>query len=330
MEAVIIDQPGAVRVADVKPREPAAGEVRIQVDLVGVCATDAHILHGTFPTAAYPLTPGHEATGVIARLGAGVTSLAEGDRVVIDPGVPCGVCRLCRQGRFNLCEHRNAIGITLPGATAELVTVPAANCHRVLPGTSPRAAVLAEPLACVVHAFDLVRDPAGADVLIYGGGTIGLLAAYCARALGAGSVSVVELDAARAAKAASAGFASAVSAVELGLPDWELVVDATGAVPAIQDALTRLRRGGTLLQIGVTRPDAVVELRPYELFQRELTVAGSMTTRHSFPRALRLLAQGAVDPALIVGTPFAPGQYAAAIASAGSGETLKVTVSPRA
>ncbi len=330
MEAVIIDQPGSVRVAEVEPPAPAAGEVRLRVELVGICATDVHILHGSFPTAGYPITPGHEAVGVVESLGAGVAELAIGDRVVIDPGVPCGVCRLCRQGRLNLCEHRNAIGITLTGASAELVTVPAPNCHRVLPGTEPRAAVLTEPLACVVHAFDLVRDPAGADVLVYGGGTIGLLAAFVARSLGAASVSVIELDAARAPKAARAGFSSAASADALPQQDWGLVVDATGAVPAIRDGVTRLQRGGTLLQIGVARPEAILELHPYEVFQKELTITGSLTTRYSFPRALDLLARGAVDADVILGEPFPLTQYAEAIDSAGRGETLKVTIAPGA
>lgn len=330
MHAVMIDQPGSVRVAEVDPTPAGPGEVRLRVELVGVCATDVHILHGSFPTATYPVRPGHEAVGVVESIGDGVTSLRVDDRVVIDPGVPCGVCRLCRQGRLNLCEHREALGITLTGATAELVTVPAQNCHLVPAGTEPRAAVLAEPLACVIHAFDLVRDPAGVDVLVYGAGTIGLLAGFVARALGAASVSVVELDVARAAKAGRAGFAAASSANAFPHQDWGLVVDATGVVPAIRDGIGRLQRGGTLLQIGVARPDAELVVSPYEIFQRELTITGSLTTRYSFPRALDLLARGAVDASVIVGAPFSLADYAQAIDSAGAGETLKVTVAPGA
>ena len=328
MKSVIIDSPGSVRAVDSELPVPGPGEVRIAVHLVGVCATDVHILHGTFPTATYPVTPGHEVTGFVDAVGDGVDSVGVGDQVVVDPGVPCGVCRLCRQGRFNLCEDRNAIGITLTGAAAEFVVVPAVNCLRVLPGTPRDAAVLAEPLACVIHAFDLVRDPAGADVLVYGGGTIGLLAAFVARDLGAASVSIVELDPGRAANAASAGFATTADAGSLPYRDWELVVDATGAVPAIRDGLGRLQRGGTLLQVGVARPDATLDLHPYEVFARELTIAGSLTTRHSFPRALSLLSRGGVDAAAILGDPFPLDRYDAAIDSAGRGATLKVTIAP--
>lgn len=328
MHAVIIDEPGSVRVAEVASGEPARGEVRVRVELVGICATDAHILHGSFPTARYPARPGHEIVGIVDAVGPDVSVPTVGERVVVDPGVPCGHCRLCRQGRLNLCENRQAVGITLDGGAAEFLTVAAANCHTVAAGTDARTAVLAEPLACVVHAFDLVRDPAGLDVLVYGGGTIGLLAASVARALGASSVSVVELDAGRAANAEAAEFAAGSSADAFDQTDWALVADATGVVPAIRDGLSRLQRGGTLLQIGVAPPDAVLEVRPYELFQRELTITGSLTTRYSFPRALDLLARGAVDASRIVGEPFALADYAEAIATAGRGHTLKVTVAP--
>ncbi len=330
MKAVVIDAPSRVRVGEIDPRSPQRGEVRIAVSLVGVCATDVHILHGSFPTAHYPLTPGHEVTGRVVELGDGVTALAVGDEVVVDPGLPCLVCRLCREGRLNLCENRNAIGISLTGGAAEFLTLPAANCHRVLPGTPEGAAVIAEPLACVVHAFDLVRPPQGQDVLVYGVGTIGLLAGIVARSLGAASVSFVELDEGRAAKAERIGARYASSASDLEIEDWGLVVDATGAPPAISDGLTRLRRGGTFLQVGVARAEATVELKPYEMFQRELTIVGSMTTRYSFPRSLALLASGQVDHTLITGEPYALADYAEAIDSAGRGQTLKVTVAPGA
>jgi len=327
VRAVVIEAPGRVAVTDVDPAAPGRGEVAVAVERVGICATDVHILHGGFPTATYPLTPGHEVAGRISKLGSDVEGLAVGDPVVIDPGLPCLRCRLCREGRLNLCEHRQAIGVTRTGGAAESVIVPAGNCHRVLAGTPDGAAVLAEPLACVVHALDLVRSPQGQDVLIYGAGAIGVLAAMVARAWGAASVSFVELADGRRQRAGTLG-RSAASADGLGGADWGLVIDATGAVPAIRDGLGRLRRGGTFLQIGVAAPDAVVEVRPYDLFQRELTMVGSLTTRYSFPRALSLLREGAIDASLLLDAPLALDRYAEAIDSSGHSETLKVTVAP--
>jgi 2-desacetyl-2-hydroxyethyl bacteriochlorophyllide A dehydrogenase len=330
MKAVVIPSPSVVEVQELGALAPGSDDVLIAVALVGICATDLHILDGHFPTARYPITPGHEVTGTVVEIGDGVTTLAVGDRIVIDPGVPCGSCRLCRDGRPNLCENRNAFGITFAGGAAEFLTLPATSCHLVLPGTPPEVAVLAEPLACVTHAFDLVRDPAGEDVLIYGAGTIGLLATFVAVHLGAASVSVVELDERRREKSLRAGaVASAASADEFApRADWGLVIDATGAPAAISDGIDRVRRGGTFLQIGVAHPERSIDLKPYDVFSRELSIVGSMTTRYSFPRALSLLASGAVDASLITGEAFPLSRYAEAAEAARQGETLKVTVSP--
>lgn len=331
MKAIVIEAPFRVSAVDIDRQTPKAGEVCIAVDLVGICATDIHILSGHFPTASYPLTPGHEVTGTVVEVGPDVSMLAIGTQIVVDPGIPCETCILCRDGRPNLCENRNAIGITRAGGAADYLTLPAVNCHPVPPGIPLRAAVLAEPLACVVHAFDLVRPPAGENVLIYGAGTMGLLAVQVAHHLGAASVSVVELSKPRTARAIQIGAVAASASADDLVPatGWGLVIDATGAPSAISDGLSRVRRGGTFLQIGVAAPDHTVELAPYELFSRELTVVGSMTTRNSFPRALTMLGTGAIDSSLITGEPLALSGFAHAIELAQSGEIPKVVVSPQ-
>ena len=126
MRAVLIDGPAALDLVDVPDPEPGAGEVVLGVALTGVCGTDLHILDGHFATARYPIIPGHEVTGTVLARGPGVADLDEGDRVVVDPGVPCTTCLLCRRGRPNLCERRNAVGITRDGGAAERVVVAAA------------------------------------------------------------------------------------------------------------------------------------------------------------------------------------------------------------
>ena len=327
MRAAMIVEPGRVAVEDIA--EPAAGpgQAKVAVDLVGVCATDVHMFHGTFPAAKYPVLLGHEVTGVIAQIGADVEGLAVGDRVVLDPGVPCGRCDLCRDGRPNLCDDRRAFGVNLRGGAAEFMVAPVENLHRVASDVTPAAAVLAEPLACVVHALDLVRPPAGRDVLVYGAGTVGLLAVCVLRSLGARSVTVVDRVPARLERARAAG-ADHVAPGATTHVDWALVIDATGAPPAIQEGLERVARGGTFLQIGVAPPAAGVTLSPYTLFQREITVQGSMTTRHTFPRAIALLEAGVVDPALFSAAPYGLDDYAGAIAASGSGDVPKVLVQP--
>jgi 2-desacetyl-2-hydroxyethyl bacteriochlorophyllide A dehydrogenase len=330
MQAVVMKGPGDLVFVDVADPEPGPGEVVVAVALTGVCGTDLHILDGHFATARFPLIPGHEVTGTVVAVGEEVRSLREGDRVVVDPGVPCTTCLLCRRGRPNLCENRNAVGVTRNGGAAERVAVAAANCHRLPDDVSFPAAVLAEPLACVLHALDLVPAPVAQRVLVYGAGTIGLLAVQAARHLGAHRVDVVDTNPDRLAAARRVGAAEATGPERLpeGRADWDLVVDATGAVAAITDGLSRVQRGGTFLQIGVAPGDAVVPLSPYQIFAREITLVGSMTTRHTFPPALRLLERGIIDVELLVEEPVPLSDYAAAVARVRAGRSLKVVVGP--
>ncbi len=125
MLAATVTAPGALAVTEVAVPEPGPGEVLVEVALTGICATDVHIVDGHFPTARYPLVLGHEVTGTIVAAGPGATGPGVGANVVLDPGMPCGACRSCRRGRPNLCEHREAIGITHAGGAARYVLAPA-------------------------------------------------------------------------------------------------------------------------------------------------------------------------------------------------------------
>jgi threonine dehydrogenase-like Zn-dependent dehydrogenase len=136
------------------------------------------------------------------------------------------------------------------------------------------------------------------------------------------------LDRLPAARRVGAGTATTPDQLPEGRADWDLVVDATGAVAAIADGVYRVQRGGTFLQIGVAPGDAVIPLSPYQLFAREITLLGSMTTRHTFPAALRLLERGIIDTELIVEEPVPLSEYAEAVARVRAGRSLKVVVSP--
>lgn len=331
MHAVTIRRPGDLHVGEVAEPEPGPGDVVLEVGLTGVCGTDLHILDGHFPTARYPVVPGHEVTGRVVRVGAEVTRIAVGARVVVDPGLPCRMCVPCRRGRLNLCEHREAVGVTRAGGAAQRVVVPATSCHVIPEHVPDEVAVLGEPLACVVHALDLVPPVGGERVLVYGAGTIGLLAALTVRHLGAAGVTVVDPSESRRARLARhASVVVAPSADDAPEPEWDLVVDATGVPAAIADGLGRVARGGTFLQIGVAAPTATVEISPYQVFARELRVQGSMTTWYSFPRAVELLASGALDLDGVVGPRVPLAEYVRAIDLARGGEHLKVVVDPRA
>lgn len=330
MKAAVLEGPAQLSVRAQPEPSPGPGEVLVTVSLLGICGSDLHIVDGHMPTARYPLIPGHEATGTVLAAGPGVLAVGQGDRVVIDPGLPCEACTPCREGRANLCEDRGAIGLTRDGAAASLVRVPAAHCYAIPASVSDKRAVLAEPLACVLHGLDLVPPPVATDVLVYGAGTVGLLLTRLIQRLGASTVTVVDTNSARLAGATAAGATGVMDrASDIGGDRrFDLVVDATGAPAAIADGLGRLRRGGTYLQMGVAPPEATVPVSPYWLFQHEVAIVGSMTTRGTFPRAIRLLADGVIDADALVADPLPLDDYAEAIDRVRHGAPHKVTVSP--
>jgi 2-desacetyl-2-hydroxyethyl bacteriochlorophyllide A dehydrogenase len=286
-------------VTEVPDPRPGAGEVLVRVASCGLCGTDMHLLDGELPAARYPLIPGHELTGEVVALGEGVSAPAVGTRVAVDPNMPCGTCHYCRIGRGNLCADYRAVGVTRDGGFAELVAVPASCAYALPDGLSPAAAGLVEPLSCAVHGLSRLPRRPGEHYLIYGAGTMGLMMAALVRTAGAASVSVVDLNADRLAFAESFGADAAVTdAGALGrAPGFEVVIDATGVVAAIEDGLGRVRRGGTFLQFGVADPARTAAFSPYRVYHHEIDILGSMAVHHSFQPAIDVLAAGLdLDP----------------------------------
>ncbi len=328
MKAVVIQEPGRIEVVEVPVPEPGPDEVLIQVTSVGICGTDLHILDGHYaPTL--PITPGHEFAGVVTKIGADVHGIAVSDRVTADPNIYCGKCVLCRAGRTNLCINATAIGVDLPGAMAEFVVAPAANCVVLQPETDLAAAALVEPLSCAVHALDTLSTRVGQDVLIYGAGPMGLILASLSRQALSASVSVVDLNEERLQWAKTAGATrTATSATTLPLHEYGIVIDCTGAVPAIEDGISRLAPGGIYLQFGVPRAGAMISISPEKLLMSELTLTGSRAVHQSFERAARLFEAGALDPALLISDRFNIDDAADAFERFRSGEGRKIQILP--
>jgi len=315
MRAVIIEEPGKVTIGTADEPAPGPREVVVAVAAVGICGTDIHIVDGEFAPTPYPIIPGHEFAGRVVAVGGGVTEVAVGDRVAVDPSLFCGECHYCAIGRGNLCERWNAIGVTRPGACADFAVAPVGNCYRLPEHLPLEHAALIEPLSCAVHGFDLLPGRIGEHYLIYGAGTMGLLMAQLARNAGAASVSVVDLNEPRLAVAAGLGAdAVATGADALDRPQgWEVVVDCTGVVPAIEDGLRRVRRGGTFQVFGVAAAEATATFSPFRVYNDEITIVGSMAVLHSFGRAVDLMSRGVVDAATMISHHYPLDRYTDAL-----------------
>jgi 2-desacetyl-2-hydroxyethyl bacteriochlorophyllide A dehydrogenase len=329
VRAAVISGPGRVEVTSIGDPTPAPGEVVIAVAACGICGTDLHIMQGRFaPTL--PVVPGHEFAGEVVALGSGVTSLVVGDRVAVDPNLPCHACERCRRGRTNLCLNFSALGVTIAGGAAEYVAAPAGVCVKLTDEVRVQDAALVEPLSCAIRGSDVVAGRLGDRVLVYGAGTMGLLHVALASRAGAVSVDVVDLKADRLDAAAQVGASrTATSAAELDAGSgWDVVIDCTGAVGAIEDGLARVAVGGTFLQFGVADEEAVATWSPYRVYRDEITIVGSMSVLNSFDRAVALLTAGAVDPAVIISDRLPLADYPDAIARVQAGAGRKILVTP--
>ncbi|KOT64767.1 MULTISPECIES: zinc-dependent alcohol dehydrogenase family protein [Streptomyces] len=330
MKAAVISAPGRVEITTVDDPAPGPGEVVVDVAGCGLCGTDLHILQGEFaPTL--PVVPGHEFAGTVVALGTGVTGLAEGDRVAVDPSLYCHTCHYCRIGRNNLCERWAAIGVTTAGGAAEFAVAPAANCVKLPEHVRTEDAALIEPLSCAVRGYDILRSQQlGTHVLIYGSGTMGLMMLELAKRTGAASVDMLDVNPQRLETARQLGCSNAAaSADELDRPrGWEVVIDATGNAHAIQDGLGRVGKGGTFLQFGVSDYATRATIEPYRIYNQEITITGSMAVLHSYERAAELFAAGVLDPDIFISDRLPLDRYAEAMDRFKAGQGRKIQVTP--
>jgi 2-desacetyl-2-hydroxyethyl bacteriochlorophyllide A dehydrogenase len=330
MRALVLDQPGSFRVADVPDPAPGPGEVVVKVEYCGICGTDLHILAGEFPPTPYPITPGHEFAGVVVAVGSSVRpDLPAGARVAVDPSLYCGYCRRCRAGRDNLCENWAAIGDTVGGAFAEYVAVPAVNAYLLPDHVDGQSGAMAEPLACAVHGVRRLGPVAGDPVVITGAGTMGLLLLQLLVHSGAGPVTVVDRVSERLDVARKLGAADAVGDLSLLAEErFAVAIDATGVSSVISAVSGLLDRGGRLLVFGVSAAEDRVPFSPFRVYNDEITITGSMAILRSFGPAVDLLARGVVDPRPLLAEPLPLEQWGEAVDRVRNGRGIKWHIRP--
>jgi 2-desacetyl-2-hydroxyethyl bacteriochlorophyllide A dehydrogenase len=311
MTAVRLHGPGDLRLEEINVPEPGPGEVLVKVHRCGICGTDLHIAKGNFPAPNLPLVLGHEFSGTVAELGAGVAGPATGSRVVVDINTACGHCYFCRRGQKLFCPTVAQLGVHTAGGLAEYVVAPAANLHVLPDSLSLDTATYVEPLACAVHGQDRIGVASGDTVLVIGGGPMGLAHIALSRLKGAARVVVSELDGERKKRAEKMGADVVIDPSEADLGDAlndltqgvgpDVVIEAVGSIPTYESAVAVVRRGGKILAYGAPPATADMKLRPFDIYAKELTIVGSYAgTYDTWPRAIELLAGGRFDPNLIV------------------------------
>ncbi len=330
MRAVIFEDKGAL--ALVERPEPTVGpkDVLIAPAAVGMCGTDIHVYDGEFEGTVYPLVPGHEATGTVVRVGAQVTSVAPGDHVAVNPSTTCGECEFCLNGKTNLCRAWNGLGVVASdGACQELFVAPLANVYKLRPETDLYQAALIEPLACAIRGYDLLPRKMGEHYLVYGSGTMGLIMAQLAPRAGAASVTVVDINAARLETARELGIEHVFqSADEADRDKWDVVIDCTGNIRAIEDGLPRVKAGGTFQNFGVAPAEASADYSPFRVYRDEITITGTMAVLNSYGRAVEMFEAGAINPGPMISHSFTLDDYAQALEMFRNGTGRKLQIRP--
>lgn len=292
MRAVVFTRKNEVQFTDLADPKPGPGDVLVEVKASGICHTDYEVLKDNYGTGAFPVVPGHEYAGVVADVGSDVGNLSVGDRVAVDPNFECGNCRACQRGWAHLCENLRAYGVTTHGGFAELSLVSAANVHPIGDMSFTKAA-LAEPMGCVLNGLDAVHAGWMEEALIFGAGPMGLLMGMALKSEGVSKVTFCDISESRLELASSFGF-DAVASGSDDLQNWhhraDLAVEATG-VPAVASGLTNyIVNGGKGLFFGVCPSDAKIDVAPFDIFRRQLTLAGSHSLNHNIPRSLDVIA----------------------------------------
>ncbi len=329
MKSIRILEPNRVELAEVPLPEPLEDEVLIRVEASGICGTDIHILRGEY-LGGYPVIPGHEFAGVVTQTGRAVTRFQVGDRVAVEPNIPCNNCPECLHNRQNFCRNWSAVGVTRPGGMAEYVCVPEPQVFST--GDLPfEQAAFVEPLSCVLHGLEKLDLRMGDRVAILGAGPIGIQLLRAARASGATSITVAERSAARLEFAREAGAdAAAASLDELQPDDYDVVIDATGSPLVMRRCLDFARPGGKVLWFGVPPSGQELSMEPFKVFRKGLTIMGSFTSLRNSYQAVDLLRTGRVVVADIIShrLPLEQFLHGCELIERGEGGVKKVMILP--
>ncbi len=306
MKAAVLTAHYKMEFQDIPEPQPGPDEVKIKVVSAGICGSELHAFKGTHPFRHPPSILGHEVAGDIVAVGPEVQGFRVGDRVTVEPQIPCGACDPCRASQPNLCQNKTVLGTQKwIGAYAEYFVAPESVVYRIPDSMTYDQAVMIEPLAVGVHAVRLSGLQLGQSAVILGGGTIGLCALVAAREAGVLTTVVTDVEEFNLKSALAMG---ATAAVNVRLEDPQAAVErvtgghradaalvAVGLSPVVNQGLAAVKRTGTVVLIGLFAGELTIA-DPYTIVGGELRVIGSnMYTGVDMQIALDLIASGRVD-----------------------------------
>ena len=343
MRALLLSEYKRLSVVDMPIPAIADDEALVRVKACGVCGSDIHGYDGSTGRRIPPLVMGHEAAGVIARVGGRVAGFEAGDRVTFDSMVSCGTCHFCRDGQINLCDNRMVLGVSCGdyrrhGAFAEYVAVPARILYKLPDTLSFERAALTEAVSIAVHAVNRRLPAAGEIVVVVGAGMIGVLTIQVLKAKGARTIVAVDVDAQKLDLARQMGATHLIDANAVDVPETvagltggrgaDVAYEVVGHGDTVASAIRSVRKGGTVVVIG--NLSSTVELPLQSMVTREVSVLGSCGSNGEIPECIDLLARGVieVDPIISLTAPLDAAPALFARLYDGDNTLMKVIIQP--
>lgn len=298
MKGFMFYEPGKGEVVEVEKKKPGHGEVLVKVRYCGICGTDMNIWRGT-DRSARGIVLGHEYCGTIEEIGEGVEGFRAGDRVAVDPNIPCNQCEFCRKGRINLCTHLTALGVDINGGFEEYCIVPQKQLYLLPPSMTWEEAALVEPVACALNGIRRAGIEIGDDVLILGGGPMGLLMVQLVKLSGAGRIILCERMEGRRKLGAELGADLVTESLEeydklsIGAPD--VVIECIGNPVTQEKALQMVKPGGQVVLFGDGDMTKSFSVTSQLFYEKELQAMGAALNPFTHQQAFRIIKSGKMN-----------------------------------
>lgn len=336
MKGLIFLKPGKRTLIKVPVPTPEHNQVLIKVMACGICGTDIHIFSGLYD-AAFPLIPGHECSGEVVEIGSEVKNLKIGDRIVVDPNVPCGYCSFCQSGRIHLCKNLKPFGVFRDGGFAQYAVIEESNVLKIPDSLSFEEGALIEPVSCCIRGIQMARFKLGDTCLIHGAGAIGLLNMQLAKKAGASFVIISDPIPQRRALAKKLGADIVVDPQEGGInsrlkailedgPD--VVMECAGKTLLVEQSVYQVKRGGIVVAFGCCPPNEYAKISPDYLNNNEITVCGSFNNPFTSHAAISVIMSGSIDVQSIISHVFPLSKYEEAFSMFGKDQAMKILILP--
>ncbi len=306
MKAAVFYEKHKMLIEELPMPEVKDNEVLINVKACGICGTDVHIFDGDEGVGATPpgTVLGHEFAGLVVKTGSKVSSVKEGDKVCVDPNKLCNECYWCKSGIGHFCDTMTGIGTMINGGFAEYCVVPESQVYKFSDRITFEQAAMTEPVACCLHGIDMCDINAGDSVMVIGGGMIGLIMLQLAKLRGAARLVLVEPVASKRELGLKLGADLAVDPItedvkkvlsDNGISRLSTVIECVGKTQTMKDAIEYAGLKSTVMLFGLCKPGDTIDIKPFEIFKKEIVIKASFINPYTQRRALDLIDSGKVD-----------------------------------